>query len=90
MSGTVDSWEERVDWALGQAGVLLERAVQQFMAGTLDADGAEAASTLAEALRDLAAQWGERLEGAEEAMDPETEDTETETPSLSRTESGCT
>lgn len=57
---SLDSWDARIDWALGRAGVVLDQATAQFLAMTLDSDAAESAATLAEAWTDLAETWAQR------------------------------
>ena len=72
--GTLDSWEERVDWALGQAGRVLGYAAEQFVSGAMDTGTADAASTLAESFRDLATHWADRSGLVEEVPEEEDED----------------
>ena len=58
--GSIDSWETIVDDLLGKAGRVLSHALEEFCAGTLTDESAQAASTLAAAFRDLVDTWEER------------------------------
>lgn len=57
---SLESWETIIDELLGNAGRCLTCALEQFVAGTLTDEGAQAASTLAAAFRDLVDAWEER------------------------------
>ena len=83
MTDDLGSWEERIDWALGNAGAVLEHASDQLKAGRMDLGTAEAASSLAESWRDLASAWQER---SSLLVDPAEEDytDEDDDPVLSR------
>jgi hypothetical protein len=62
-AGAIESWGLRIDDCLGQAARVLRHATERLIQGALDVEDAEAASTLAEAWRDLAADWRDRQEG---------------------------
>lgn len=71
-AGDLESWWERSDWAMGQAGLILAHATEAFLADGLDLDVAMEATNLAEAWRDLASAWAEREEvDYEDDTDPE-------------------
>lgn len=60
--GSIDSWNERIDYCLGKAANVLTHATDNLLGDRWVSDEIEAASVLAEAWRDLATTWNEREE----------------------------
>jgi hypothetical protein len=76
--GTYESWYERIDWALGNAGVVLKATTDDFLGGEANYKQIESATVLAEAWRDLAVSWGERISRGLEEEEDDDDDADTE------------
>lgn len=79
---TAADWDLQISNCLMGAGAVLDHATKQFLEGYVGQEEADAASTLAEAWRDLAQQWLDRQRQEIELADSfdEYEDEEAEVP----------
>lgn len=78
MTDDLTSWDLLMDYALGQARMVLDHATAEVMRGHVDEDMVAAAVTLSSEWRSLADAWGERMDREGFLTDPDDVDDEVE------------